>query len=55
MLYDAGHLYEESKDDWVSTDYLQYLGVCRALAQGFDVDLRMLDRALWILGIKENY
>lgn len=31
-------------------EYIQYLRVCQELADRFDVDLRSLDRALWVLG-----
>ena len=30
--------------------YLLYLGICRALAAQYDVELRDLDRMLWVIG-----
>lgn len=31
-------------------EYINYIDVCRGLADEYDVDLRTLDRALWVLG-----
>jgi len=37
-------------DDPSIEEYINYLDVCRGLADDFNVDLRTLDRALWVLG-----
>ena len=50
VLYESGHLYHESRRSPTIDDYLTYLGACRALATEFDVSLRKLDRALWVIG-----
>lgn len=49
-LQDSGNLYADLSDDPDPDEYLRYLGVCHALAAELDVDLRTLDRALWVLG-----
>ena len=49
-LQDSGNLYAELPTDPDADDYLRYLGVCHTLANDLGVDLRTLDRALWILG-----
>jgi thermostable 8-oxoguanine DNA glycosylase len=49
-LHESGHLFDEFPDPPSVDDYLLYLGACRALAVEFDISLRTLDRALWIIG-----
>lgn len=49
-LYDIGYVYDRGFDNDSIEDYLVYLGTCRALACEYDVDLRTLDRVLWVMG-----
>lgn len=49
-LQESGNLYTDMSDDPAPDEYLRYLGVCHALANEFGVELRTLDRALWVLG-----
>lgn len=37
-------------DDPSIEEYINYLDVCRGLADEYEVELRTLDRALWVLG-----
>lgn len=50
VLHDAGYLPYRIGNDPTTEDYLVYLGACWSLAAEFDVGLRDLDRALWVLG-----
>lgn len=49
-LQDSGNLYAELPTDPDADDYLRYLGVCHTLANDLGIELRILDRALWVLG-----
>lgn len=49
-LYETGYVYDSDFENDSIEDYLVYLGTCRALANDLGVDLRTLDRALWVLG-----
>lgn len=49
-LHDAGFISTKEPSTWKSSHYLQYLGICHALAEELKVDLRTLDRALWVMG-----
>jgi hypothetical protein len=49
-LQDSGNLYAELPDDPDTDDYLRYLGVCHTLASDLSVELRTLDRSLWVIG-----
>lgn len=49
-LLASGHLQVELSTDPTAGEYLRYLGVCHSLAEELDVELRTLDRALWVLG-----
>lgn len=44
------HLDAELSDSPTVDEYITYLGVCHALANKVDVELRTLDRALWVIG-----
>lgn len=50
VLHKNGYLPDEMPDDPTVEDYLLYLGVCWAIANEYDVNLRTLDMALWALG-----
>lgn len=50
VLHEAGYLPYRIGNDATTEDYLVYLGACWSLAAEFDVGLRELDRALWVLG-----
>jgi hypothetical protein len=50
VLTREGYL-EKTMPQSPSTDqYINYIETCREIADRFDVDLRTLDRALWVLG-----
>lgn len=46
----AGHLEAELSETPTVDEYLTYLGICHSLANEVDVELRALDRALWVIG-----
>lgn len=46
----AGHLEQALSEPPTVAEYLRYLGVCHSLATELEVDLRTLDRGLWVLG-----
>lgn len=50
VLHEAGYLPDQIGASATTDDYLVYLGACWSLAAEFDVSLRDLDRALWVLG-----
>ena len=54
VLQETGYLGQELSDDPTADEYLMYLGACWTLANEYDVSLRTLDRALWVLDIKEE-
>ena len=54
VLQETGYLGQELSDDPTADEYLLYLGACWAIANEYDVSLRTLDRALWVLDIKEE-
>lgn len=45
----VGHIDTELSETPTIDQYLTYLGVCHPLANEFEVELRTLDRALWVL------
>jgi thermostable 8-oxoguanine DNA glycosylase len=49
FLQQQGYLPTYS-DDPSYEEYINYLDVCRGIADDCDVELRTLDRALWVLG-----
>ena len=49
VLLREGHI-TSNPDNPSIKEYINYLDVCRGLADDYDVDLRTLDRALWVLG-----
>lgn len=49
-LRDGGHVDAKLSETPTVDEYLTYLGVCHALANEVDVELRTLDRALWVMG-----
>ena len=49
VLAEHGHLEAELSRVPTAAEYLQYLGVCHALATEFNMELRRLDRGLWML------
>jgi len=54
MLQETKYLSQELSEDPNVDEYLLYLGACWAIANEYDVSLRTLDRALWVLDIKEE-
>ena len=54
VLRETGYLEQELSDEPTVDEYLLYLGACWAIANEYDVSLRTLDRALWVLDIKED-
>jgi hypothetical protein len=54
VLQETGYLAQELSNDPTVDEYLLYLGACWTLANEYDVSLRTLDRALWVLDIKED-
>lgn len=49
-LRSAGHLDVALSETPTVEEYITYLGVCHTLANEVNVDLRTLDRALWVIG-----
>jgi len=54
VLQETGYLGQKLSDDPTADEYLLYLGACWAIANEYDVSLRTLDRALWVLDIKKK-
>ena len=54
VLHESGYLPDEMPNSLTVEDYLLYLGACWAIANEYDVNLRTLDRALWVLDIKDE-
>lgn len=54
VLQETGYLLDDISDDPTVEEYLLYLGTCRALANEYDVSLRALDMALWVLDITDT-
>ena len=54
VLRETGYLGQELSEEPTVDEYLLYLGACWAIANEYDVSLRTLDRALWVLDIKED-
>ncbi|MFT4905161.1 MAG: hypothetical protein ACI8UR_001732 [Natronomonas sp.] len=52
VLQQTGYLSQELSEDPTVDEYLIYLGACWTLANEYDVCLRTLDRALWVLDIE---
>jgi hypothetical protein len=52
VLQETGYLRRELSEDPNVDEYLIYLGACWTLANEYDVCLRTLDRALWVLDIE---
>lgn len=52
VLTDEGYLQSSISDDPSIDEYIQYLQVCQSIAEQFGMDLRTLDRGLWVLGGK---
>lgn len=50
VLYEQGYLDEAISENPPTDSYIEYLSVCQQLADQHGVDLRTLDRALWVLG-----
>jgi len=50
VLHESGYLPDEMPNDPTVEDYLLYLGACWAIANEYNVSLRTLDMALWVLG-----
>jgi thermostable 8-oxoguanine DNA glycosylase len=49
-LTKEGHLYSMISEAPSVEEYINYLDICRTLYDEFNVELRTLDRALWVLG-----
>ena len=54
VLQETGDLRRELSEDPTIEEYLIYLGACWTLANEYDVSLRTLDRALWVLDIEDE-
>jgi hypothetical protein len=54
MLQETKYLSQELSEDPTVDEYLMYLGACWTLANKYDVSLRTLDRALWVLDIEDE-
>ena len=54
VLQETGYLLDDISDDPTVEEYLLYLGTCRALANEYNVSLRALDMALWVLDITDT-
>jgi len=54
MLQETKYLSQELSEDPNVDEYLIYLGACWTLANEYDVSLRTLDRALWVLDIEDE-
>jgi hypothetical protein len=54
MLQETKYLLQELSEDPNVDEYLIYLGACWTLANEYDVSLRTLDRALWVLDIEDE-
>jgi len=52
VLQETKYLSQELSEDPNVDEYLLYLGACWTLANEYDVSLRTLDRALWVLDIE---
>ena len=52
VLQETNYLSQELSEDPTVDEYLIYLGACWTLANEYDVSLRTLDRALWVLDIE---
>ena len=50
VLHNEGYLQSPISDDPSVDEYVEYLQVCQSVAEEFEVDLRTLDRGLWVLG-----
>ncbi|MFC7074690.1 NADAR family protein [Halovenus rubra] len=50
VLSREGYLETPVSDSPSIDEYINYLQVCREIANQFEIDLRTLDRALWVLG-----
>jgi thermostable 8-oxoguanine DNA glycosylase len=49
FLNQEGYIPSNPSDPSIE-EYINYTDVCRGLADDYDVDLRTLDRALWVIG-----
>jgi thermostable 8-oxoguanine DNA glycosylase len=49
-LREIGYLEHDLSDEPSVEEYLSYVEVCRTLATEYEVGLRTLDRALWVIG-----
>ena len=54
VLHDEGYLQSSVSDDPSADEYEKYVQTCRSVADQFEVDLRTLDRALWVIGGKQS-
>jgi hypothetical protein len=54
VLHESEYLSQELSDDPTVEEYLLYLGACWTLANEYDVSIRTLDRALWVLDIEDE-
>ena len=52
VLHNEGYLQSPISNDPSVDEYEKYVQTCRAVADKFEVDLRTLDRGLWVLGGK---
>ena len=54
VLQETNYLSQELSEDPTVDEYLIYLGACWTLANEYDVSVRTLDRALWVLDIEDE-
>ena len=54
VLQETEYLSQELSEDPTVDEYLIYLGACWTLANEYDVSVRTLDRALWVLDIEDE-
>jgi thermostable 8-oxoguanine DNA glycosylase len=54
VLQETKYLSQELSEDPTVDEYLIYLGACWTLANEYDVSIRTLDRALWVLDIEDE-
>ena len=54
VLHNEGYLRSPISDDPSVDEYEEYVQACQSVADHFEVDLRTLDRGLWVLGGKRS-
>jgi len=54
VLQETKYISQQLSEDPTVDEYLIYLGACWTLANEYDVSIRTLDRALWVLDIEDE-